>query len=317
MLCQYRGCDDTGHCTAGSTTYALSRLGNISLGCLFPLLINHLIAPWYLSTWALGNVANSFSVGSALLTVMYGELRGHILGAGKGPDSKTDTGGVDGRACGRGAAAPDGETGARGMDGDGSTRPATEPLTREADGKAGAAGLDGGDVMGEHGPDVASASTGQPSQDREPDTKVQHVHQYQPHVNNQHLALGMQPQPQPEQQPQTQPQSPPPSSPHSYHPSQPGDDARTSPSRMASKLTSRDAPGPKPTLQAVLSPLSEALVAVAREGTVWQRGLLSTPHAVHAMLAAGTLLADRLAAMQVLKGKAGTLACMSSQKHAT
>jgi hypothetical protein len=50
----------------------------------------------------------------------------------------------------------------------------------------------------------------------------------------------------------------------------------------------------------VQQPLTDVANALARNATLWHRGLLATPHAVHAMMAACTLLADRLAALQVL-----------------
>jgi hypothetical protein len=58
---------------------------------------------------------------------------------------------------------------------------------------------------------------------------------------------------------------------------------------------------------AVQQPLTEVVNTLARDSTLWHRGLLATPHAVHAMMAACTLLADRLAAMQARAGGLSTL----------
>jgi hypothetical protein len=49
----------------------------------------------------------------------------------------------------------------------------------------------------------------------------------------------------------------------------------------------------------VQGPLTEVVTTLARDATLWHRGLFATPHAVHAMMAACTTLADRLAALQV------------------
>lgn len=64
---------------------------------------------------------------------------------------------------------------------------------------------------------------------------------------------------------------------------------------------------PIPTLAAVQAPLSEVLGVLMRDAALWQRGLMATPHAVHALVAAITLMADRLAALQVALQGASSL----------
>ncbi len=47
------------------------------------------------------------------------------------------------------------------------------------------------------------------------------------------------------------------------------------------------------------APLTEIAAVLVRDAALWQRGLMSTPKAVHMVMAANVLLADRLAALQV------------------
>ncbi len=62
----------------------------------------------------------------------------------------------------------------------------------------------------------------------------------------------------------------------------------------------KPAPKPKPpTLATMQAPITEVVTALAKDSTPWQRGPMATPHALHAVLAALTLLAERHASLQV------------------
>ncbi len=206
MRAQFKGCSSCG--SAGSDRYAVERLLHLVCGVLLPVAVNHAVAPWYLSHWALGRAADSYDAATALLEALFDQMVRHL---------KRET-------------PPEGQEEEEEQFG----------LTLAEDG---------------NGP-----------------------------------AGGASPEAQQQQQP--------------------------GPSSVALSLAAGPG-GPQgqasPALMQVHAPLTDITATLARDAALWQRGLMSTPDAVHALVAASILLADRLAALQVCACacvRAGTLAGM-------
>ncbi|KAL6759425.1 hypothetical protein V8C86DRAFT_1303234 [Haematococcus lacustris] len=70
ILCQYKGCCDH----TGSGSYVLARMLSVALGCLLPLLLTHLLKPWYTSQFTLRTLSTAFTSGTRLLQNLYHEF---------------------------------------------------------------------------------------------------------------------------------------------------------------------------------------------------------------------------------------------------
>ncbi len=221
-----------GHVGFSCSCVRVSCHAGVSVGVVAPVIVNHLITPWYLTYWALGRIAHSYDTAVTLLRAQYDQM---VV-----QHSRVD-------------------------------HPPHPHLA------------------------AAAAATQQDGRDTRPDDTASHATHGSSQSHAAEPALARE---------RTCPLRASPSKPPGtvtavgVTDTQPNSTGSVAITIGASEGVQSDKKT-GPSLADVQGPLTEVLGTLARDATLWQRGLLATPHAVHALMAAMTLMADRLAAVQV------------------
>ncbi len=228
---------------------------SIIVGSLYPVFVNHMVAPWFLNEWALSRLAESYRTSAALQHLQYDTLLKHL-----------------------GAVAEE---------------PAPAP--------AGAAAAPAPPAPAAPQPAAAAAPAPPPPAPPPPlaDARAAETEAVQEAPSQPGLEVALQPSAGPPQ-PAPAPAPPTGAAPPHVAVTVAGAAAATAQKATGGGSEAKPAPKPKPpTLATMQAPITEVVTALAKDSTPWQRGPMATPHALHAVLAALTLLAERHASLQV------------------